>query len=687
MALQGTKALEKWCQIVTEGYENVRILNMSTSWRNGLGFCAIIHHFRPDLIDFDSLDPDDTLQNNQLAFEVAEQHLGIPALLDPQDMVECELLDRLSILTYLSQFFQVFHGATTAHIQKPKRTGSARSSEANSPSKSPLKSSVPVIGRRNEPCKICSSPVFILERLNVGGRLLHRTCFKCARCSTQLNVLNYYETENGKYCCDMCPDEEVSRAEVVEANKKIVADHLDSDTDESSDNEEGEKELNFSKKDEEEKKDECDSTPLPKEEEKDLKKDVEDDEQEVKVEQLDVPVISTDDKVDEQEEMKVELETKQETPVEPCIEEKENSIAEKTESPAEETDGGEEEEKVITEDSNNDQQDERERKESYPDQMNPFEDEDDEEDHRSLSPSGKKALNDAQNTKVKKESTNPFGSDYDDSEEEEDSKSEETKILSAGGTPLTGPPKPPRISLNPFGSDFEDDDEDVSKLNSSSSSYVTPPSPSASSAGTVRSRKKRPAPKPPASTNPTPSPRSKHQNKLQPVPAPRSHAKSPTRPAPPRPASPSLSVSSAGSAARPTPPRPPPPTDFPKQQKDRDNQKRRSQQLFDAASGSETSSVISTSQSSLVTANSAIQLTPLSPDKAIEGQWKKKKGPAPPRYASLRIFDPKIFFFFQPQHSRGYDQLCSYSNVNEGLLHVDTKWNYEIFVHNLVKIL
>lgn len=45
--------LLNWCQEVTKGYKGVRVTNYTTSFRNGMAFCAIIHHFRPDLLGVD----------------------------------------------------------------------------------------------------------------------------------------------------------------------------------------------------------------------------------------------------------------------------------------------------------------------------------------------------------------------------------------------------------------------------------------------------------------------------------------------------------------------------------------------------------------------------------------------------------------------------------------------------------
>jgi len=108
MAVKGAKALEVWARRVTDGYPNVKITNMSSSWKNGLAFCAIIHRFRPDLIDFTNLDPEQIERNCTIVFKIAEAELGIPSLLDPADMAECKSPDRLSILTYLSEFYHKF---------------------------------------------------------------------------------------------------------------------------------------------------------------------------------------------------------------------------------------------------------------------------------------------------------------------------------------------------------------------------------------------------------------------------------------------------------------------------------------------------------------------------------------------------------------------------------------------------
>ncbi|XP_076971828.1 EH domain-binding protein 1-like protein 1 isoform X2 [Tamandua tetradactyla] len=100
--VSSSQSLLEWCQEVTAGYRGVRITNFTTSWRNGLAFCAILHRFYPDKINYSALDPLNIKQNNKQAFD-GFAALGVSRLLEPADMVLLSVPDKLIVMTYLCQ--------------------------------------------------------------------------------------------------------------------------------------------------------------------------------------------------------------------------------------------------------------------------------------------------------------------------------------------------------------------------------------------------------------------------------------------------------------------------------------------------------------------------------------------------------------------------------------------------------
>nr|XP_043897289.1 EH domain-binding protein 1-like protein 1 isoform X6 [Solea senegalensis] len=114
--VNSSQSLLQWCQNITSQYKGVKVTNFSTSWRNGLAFCAILHHFHPDKIDFDQLEPHDIKLNNKKAFDGFEA-LGISRLLEPSDMVLLSIPDRLIVMTYLSQIRSHFTNQELSVLQ------------------------------------------------------------------------------------------------------------------------------------------------------------------------------------------------------------------------------------------------------------------------------------------------------------------------------------------------------------------------------------------------------------------------------------------------------------------------------------------------------------------------------------------------------------------------------------------
>ncbi|MBN3280705.1 MICA1 monooxygenase, partial [Polyodon spathula] len=201
----------------------------------GLALCALIHHFRPNLIDFSSLDKDAAARNNQTAFDVAEREFGITPIMAGSDMAAQSQPDRLAMLLYLTQFYQIFREAAppagpedvvcsskplslssaksaVVFLSKLKHNSLQRRKVENQPNCFPMSENHCASSRlspkpdaraplNNEThtsrvlscdvCYFCGRRVYVLERVSTEGKFFHRSCFKCQQCRATLRVGSY----------------------------------------------------------------------------------------------------------------------------------------------------------------------------------------------------------------------------------------------------------------------------------------------------------------------------------------------------------------------------------------------------------------------------------------------------------------------------------------------------------------
>ncbi|XP_062273660.1 cytospin-A [Scomber scombrus] len=100
-------ALLKWCQKKSEGYQNIDITNFSSSWNDGLAFCAVLHTYLPAHIPYQELSSQDKRRNFTLAFQAAES-VGIKCTLDINEMVHTERPDWQNVMTYVTAIYKYF---------------------------------------------------------------------------------------------------------------------------------------------------------------------------------------------------------------------------------------------------------------------------------------------------------------------------------------------------------------------------------------------------------------------------------------------------------------------------------------------------------------------------------------------------------------------------------------------------
>uniref|UniRef100_A0A665V248 F-actin monooxygenase n=1 Tax=Echeneis naucrates TaxID=173247 RepID=A0A665V248_ECHNA len=198
-----------WCQKQTEGYRNVMITDLTSSWKSGMALCALIHRFNPQLIDFDSLKEDDHATNLQLALDISEREFGIQSSVSGKELSSGEELDKTRMITYLSKFYELFRGTplpvSGTELGCPLKGPSDR--EGRDPKENKVRSmatqllakfeSTPMrrtFSQSGDKCHSCGRRVYMVEKVCAEGLYFHRECFRCSTCSSALRQghLNHF---------------------------------------------------------------------------------------------------------------------------------------------------------------------------------------------------------------------------------------------------------------------------------------------------------------------------------------------------------------------------------------------------------------------------------------------------------------------------------------------------------------
>uniref|UniRef100_A0A3Q2TB41 Molecule interacting with CasL protein 1 n=1 Tax=Fundulus heteroclitus TaxID=8078 RepID=A0A3Q2TB41_FUNHE len=256
--MSGFHELLKWCQNNTRGYKNVNVKDFTQSWKSGLALCALIHHFRPHLIDMSSLDESNSVHNYQLAFSVVQKELGVPPVMSPSGQI-----DKLSMVLYLTQIKDGFNlspkepagplppskplslsrtqsavfflnrlkhcslqrqkerlatlkrGANTDKTMEDvdemqELPASADVRPAPSADSAPAPEPEPaeaMLMMNSEQCYFCKEMVYAVERVSAEGMFFHRSCFTCHKCGITLRLGGYaFDKNSGRFYCEMHSD-------------------------------------------------------------------------------------------------------------------------------------------------------------------------------------------------------------------------------------------------------------------------------------------------------------------------------------------------------------------------------------------------------------------------------------------------------------------------------------------------